>query len=518
LTAFRLDRYEVTVGRFRQFLASYSAAGPAPGAGKNPNNAADPGWDPAWADELPPDAGALGSLLHCPTAPSWTDAAADNEVLPINCVDWYEAFAFCAWDGGRLPTFAEWAYTAAGGYEQRAYPWSNPATSLSIDPTRAVYDSRAPDGVGSRPAGDGRWGHSDLAGNVAEWLLDTPTILLPPQCNDCENPSPDDRRGFANQGYSAVSELSLANWWRGAAARSDRFDMTGLRCARPMTTKPVDKPPTTPVITPPTSSSMPIDQADYAQVMADLVCAELAPCCSKRRIPLDAARCKATELQYRNFYLTQYTATVNYDPIKAGECRDRTLAWTKACSEPTKEDLAVCNSVLTGKLTNQQACELDLQCAPGADGTPFKCKDFNNSKICLPDLPLPTGHEGEDCKNATLMCDAAAGLFCAPSGLCEPQRNVGGACTAWTDCATDALYCDDNTHLCTVRPATGMCPNSGACAVKAYCNDAFQCMPKLSDGSACQSNDHCLSGGCLDQVCGKPIYAPTLFCMSDTHL
>ena len=75
-----------------------------------------------------------------------------NESLPINCITWYEAFAFCAWDGGFLPTEAEWNYAAAGGSEQRAYPWSNPPTSTTIDCSHANYDDCA---ALREPAGDG---------------------------------------------------------------------------------------------------------------------------------------------------------------------------------------------------------------------------------------------------------------------------------------------------------------------------------------------------------------------------
>jgi sulfatase modifying factor 1 len=109
-------------------------------------------------------------------------------------------FAFCAWDGGYLPTEAD--YAASGGSEQRAYPWSSPADSVTIGPTYASYSCLG-DGlagctttdcipVGSHPAGNGRWGQSDLGGNVHEWILDLADFpgTYPNPCVDCAELAP----------------------------------------------------------------------------------------------------------------------------------------------------------------------------------------------------------------------------------------------------------------------------------------------------------------------------------------
>src|SRR5262249_17005966 len=127
------------------------------------------------------------------TLQSWTDAVAGNENLPINCITWYEAFAFCQWDGGFLPTEAEWNYAATGGGGQRGFPWAVRPNSLVIDCTPAHYYSgtycNLPDGtvnqVGASPQGGGRWGHADLGGNVYEWTIDSDTSSYINPCNDC---------------------------------------------------------------------------------------------------------------------------------------------------------------------------------------------------------------------------------------------------------------------------------------------------------------------------------------------
>lgn len=236
VSAFRLDTYEVTVGRFRAFVDAgrgTQAMPPSSGEGAHPNIAGS-GWSSSWAALLPTDTAALIASLSCSTYPTWTPSAGSDETLPINCASWAVAAAFCIWDGGYLPTEAEWHLAASGGDEQRAYPWSVPAGATTIDCSFADYEGCAPGGpstVASRsPTGDGRWGNADLAGNVWEWMLDYDGAM-PMPCTDCLNTTPDAAHVLRGGSIASTSTtLRVAD----RHAETTRGDHIGVRCARPL--------------------------------------------------------------------------------------------------------------------------------------------------------------------------------------------------------------------------------------------------------------------------------------------
>lgn len=238
ISAFALDTFEVTVRRSRRFVAAYDAwranGHPTDGEGANPHVAGS-GWKAAYGDALPADAGALEISLQCGPGFTYSADEGTRDELPLDCVSWYVAFAFCIWDGGRLPTEAEWNFAAAGGEEQRAFPWSSPPESLVLDIDHAVFGDLPVDVVGSRGALDlGRFGQHDLAGNVREWTLDSAGDLdIYPEasgCQDCASLVNGDRvRRGGDFGASAARSRTA---YRSAEPPDDTSEYVGTRCAR----------------------------------------------------------------------------------------------------------------------------------------------------------------------------------------------------------------------------------------------------------------------------------------------
>jgi formylglycine-generating enzyme required for sulfatase activity len=235
VSAFRLDKFEVTVGRFRQFVNAFGEFHPSAGDGKSARIAGDEGWSSSFT--LPATTEALLAELQCDDASAtWSNDPLVNNSLPINCVSFPVAYGFCIWDDARLPTEAEWNFAAAGGELQRAYPWPRPAGEDAITTDHASWDNAdlGPLAVGSKPLGNGRWGQADLASNIREWVLDY-SADYPLPCIDCAQWTAAPRRVIRGGAWHLPQE-SLRVSARSELGPNERRFSNGFRCARDVAT------------------------------------------------------------------------------------------------------------------------------------------------------------------------------------------------------------------------------------------------------------------------------------------
>jgi len=148
LSAYWMDKYEVTSYDFAEFLNSHQAS-----AGR--------------FIEITPSVTVEfveGKYLSRP----------ELENLPVNRISWYGADAYCRWKGKRLPTEAEWE-KAARGTDQRIFPWGNEFPDNSRVTYRRKFSEigfKVMEPVYSMGRGVSPYGIHHMAGNVWEWVAD----------------------------------------------------------------------------------------------------------------------------------------------------------------------------------------------------------------------------------------------------------------------------------------------------------------------------------------------------------
>ena len=177
LGAFAIDRYEVSNAQYRKFLDAMKMAGDHSRC--HPDEPDDKDHTPRYWREYNP---LLRDAEYARTTPFGPDTFTAKDT-PVTGVDWFDAFAYAAWAGKRLPTEAEWEL-AARGLDGRRWPWGNDwhwgrantgGEKRGMDvPARGRekdgYIYPAP--VGSFAEGQSPFGCDDMAGNVAEWCAD----------------------------------------------------------------------------------------------------------------------------------------------------------------------------------------------------------------------------------------------------------------------------------------------------------------------------------------------------------
>jgi formylglycine-generating enzyme required for sulfatase activity len=148
LSAFWIDIYPVTNGRFRLFL---DAGGYEDERWWHPA-----GW--AWRER---------ERIRQPL--QWKEPGWDAPEQPVAGISWYEADAYARWAGRRLPTDAEWE-KAARGTDGRRYPWGNDWPTAKVANFDSIVGRTTP--VGLFPEGRSPYGCHDMAGNVNNWTAD----------------------------------------------------------------------------------------------------------------------------------------------------------------------------------------------------------------------------------------------------------------------------------------------------------------------------------------------------------
>ena len=170
--------------------------------------------------------------------------APGRDDYPLNCVDWFQAQAFCGWRDARLPYEAEWEKAARGGTLTR-YPWGNGAATCEY----AVMD----DGVYISPEGEtdgcGRdrleergsrapnpFGLHDMQGSVSEWVhnwYDPEAIAGRYPAEDLTGPDEGRRRvirgGAWDEGHAR--QRSSSRWGKVPKGHRSIYTSNGFRCA-----------------------------------------------------------------------------------------------------------------------------------------------------------------------------------------------------------------------------------------------------------------------------------------------
>jgi formylglycine-generating enzyme required for sulfatase activity len=240
-TAFCIDRTEVTEGQYAEFLAKTKASPGSEHADCTTNQSYSPSVKPPGPPWEP---------VKCDTS-YWTPETTPNR--PVVCIDWCDAFAYCAWAGKRLcgkigggrgeangdpsalpndaldPNQSQW-FSACSQAGKTKYPYGD---SYVAGRCAGADVSKADAGTGWAPRKDvgsypqcrgssAPWnGVIDMSGSVAEFTDECVTIQTP----NGPQPSCVVRSGS----YRHTGESLTCAYYGTATTASENY---GFRCCK----------------------------------------------------------------------------------------------------------------------------------------------------------------------------------------------------------------------------------------------------------------------------------------------
>ena len=227
VSAFSMDRYEVTNAEYRAFLASLP---------------------PQEREAMMPDSASWDRMR---SRFGWTEyfrgTAFDN--YPVVAISYEQAERYCDSKDKRLPTEAEWEYVARAGGVGDVYSWNGlePRDDrgrylANYNPGRVGY---AADGYAFTAPVDAfppnAWGVYNMSGNVAEWCFDaySTTYSVLTDFNPYYEDPEEDRR-VVRGGHWASDEFYIGVGVRNTQPKGEGSPYVGCRCASDISTLPED--------------------------------------------------------------------------------------------------------------------------------------------------------------------------------------------------------------------------------------------------------------------------------------
>ncbi|MDF1666642.1 MAG: SUMF1/EgtB/PvdO family nonheme iron enzyme, partial [Planctomycetota bacterium] len=196
LTAFLMDRTEVSVEQYQSFLESLERQQKGKSASYTPKK---------WTSQL------------------------KSKSLPIRGVTLGQARAYARWAGKRLPTEIEWEHGARGGLKEAGpYAWGDE------DPTKRLarygLEEGAPLEVSSLGAGAAPGGLYHMSGNVSEWT-ESPFKAYPGGNQAVIAAFPNNKNSYVTRGGNYSSDEADLQIWNRVNRVPSAADMSvGFRC------------------------------------------------------------------------------------------------------------------------------------------------------------------------------------------------------------------------------------------------------------------------------------------------